>query len=675
MKRKIDPKDKRASLALTCECQFVEAAGEGGEKTPRFSMTAYTGGPMSVGYWDAPVVIDLAGLAIPSRHIPIRLQHDPEAGVGHTDRLEVAAGELVAEGVISRATDAARDVVESARRGFPWQASVGAAIKKYEFVKGGQSAVVNGRSVAGPVYIMREATLGEISFVDLGADSATSVSVAAHAAQTTNQGDPDMTPFEKWLQAMGLVLAELGDEQKAKLQAKFEAETAPPPAPVPPVLDPVADTRKAIAAEVARCAAVRKACAGNGEIEAKAIAENWTPEKAELEVLRASRIAAPAVVVHGREPVGTQLLQCAVDQALHLPDAEKRHPAPVVEAAHKRFRGRLGLNQLILEAARANGYTGDAYRVDSDVMRYAFQPRVMASGFSTVDISGILSTTANKALLDAFLFVEATWRNICAVRSVNDFKAITSYRMTADAQFVEVGPGGEIQHGDLADESFTNQAKTYGRMFGITRQDIVNDDLGALTAVPAILGRGAGLKLNDVFWTAFMDNSSFFTGTGKYLDGSTTALSVDALTAAEAAFLNKVDANSKPLGVNPAIMLVPPALSATAQQLYKGSELRDTNSSKQYLVVNPHAGKYRVEVSRYLSNSAYTGYSAKAWYLLADPRDIPTIEVVFLNGKDAPTVETEDADFNTLGVQMRGFFDFGCTKQDARGGLKVKGEA
>ena len=79
--------------------------------------------------------------------------------------------------------------------------------------------------------------------------------------------------------------------------------------------------------------------------------------------------------------------------------------------------------------------------------------------------------------------------------------------------------------------------------------------------------------------------------------------------------------------------------------------------------------------SSYLSNAQYTGNSGKAWYLLADPNDMPVIEVAFLNGQQMPTVESADADFNTLGIQMRGYHDFGVAKQEPRGGVKMKGEA
>ena len=62
-------------------------------------------------------------------------------------------------------------------------------------------------------------------------------------------------------------------------------------------------------------------------------------------------------------------------------------------------------------------------------------------------------------------------------------------------------------------------------------------------------------------------------------------------------------------------------------------------------------------------------------YLFADPAVAPVIEVAFLNGQESPVIETADADFNVLGVQMRGYHDFGVALQDPRGGLKSKGEA
>ena len=167
-------------LVLSCAMQ-IEAAEpvDGKPALPRFRMIAYTGGAMQVTGWRYPVIVDLSGLGIPSQSRPIRMGHDPAQGIGHTDTIRVDGSKLVATGVVSRDTFAAKEVVASSRNGFPWQASIGAAVQEAEFVKENQKATVNGREVAGPVNIVRKATLGEISFVDLGADGNTSANVAA----------------------------------------------------------------------------------------------------------------------------------------------------------------------------------------------------------------------------------------------------------------------------------------------------------------------------------------------------------------------------------------------------------------------------------------------------------------------------------------------------------------
>ena len=278
--------------------------------------------------------------------------------------------------------------------------------------------------------------------------------------------------------------------------------------------------------------------------------------------------------------------------------------------------------------------------------------------------------------MEGFFSVERTWRNLCAIRNVNDFKTVTSYRLIGTDQYEQVAPGGELKHGTLGNETYTNKADTYGLILAVDRRDLINDDLGAITTVPRKLGRGSGLKINDVFWTTFLANSTFFTaGNNNLLTGADTALGIDGLTKAEAAFMDQVDSDGKPIGVIPAIVLVPTGLSAMGTQLWRSLEIRDTTASTKYPIANPHQGKFRVEVSRYLGNARYPGNSTKAWYLLCDPADLPLIEVAFLNGNESPTIQTIEADPSVLGIQMRGYHDFGVALQDPRAGIRSKGEA
>lgn len=634
------------SLMMSGTIEIAAAADE--KQSPTFKMLAYTGGAMRLSGWGYPVVVSLAGMTIPSQAMPVRLQHDSDKGVGHTTKVEKTTDTLTAEGKISRDTEFARDVVNSSKNGFPWQVSMGANPNEVVFVAEKQTAKANGKTFSGPFYLVAKSTLGELSFVDIGADTNTSASIAA-------KNNP-------------LYKEPIMAEQEVKTETT----------PVVPNVDAkqiVADIRAAAAAEQNRIAGIKAISGITEEISAKAIADGWDATKTELEVLRASRPAAPNVIANsGMTRMDSSVLEAAVLLATgtRVDDVAKKFEGKVVEAAQKQFRSHIGLQQLILEAAWSNGCTARTFRGnEKDVLRAAFSP--INAAFSNVSLAGILSNAVNKYLLEGFTATEQAWRAISRIRSVSDFKTITSYRLNGSFLYDEVGADGELKSADLSDESYTNQAKTYGKILGITRQHIVNDDLDAISRVPAQLGRGAGLKLNSVFWTAFMANSSFFTSArGNYLTGATTPLGHDSLTAAVTAFKKVKDAKSVYTGLDPALLLVPVDLEGVARQLYSSSLLMATalGSTSAAAVApsqNIHTGRYTVVPTRYLTDSAL------AWYLLASPADAATMEVAFLNGQEQPVVESADADFDTLGIQMRGYHDFGCALAEWQGGLKVKG--
>jgi hypothetical protein len=540
-------------------------------------------------------------------------------------------------------------------------------VDEFELIKEGQTALVNGRSFSGPVNVVRKATLGEISFVDLGADGATSANVTAIAVPAAGDFHVDSnTPS--------------APEETVSAATSLDRPAIPA---TPPNLSaasvasaPIEELRVQAAAETERISGVRRICGGRlPRIEAQAIREGWDLQRTELEILRGTRPEAPAVHVRDNAVTGS-VLEAACLLTSGLTQLDQHYEPQALDLAARRFQGGIGLQELLLEAAWANGYTGRNFRDSRSVLRFAFARHSVEAAYSTIDIGGILSNVANKFLLEGFFSVERTWRNICAVRNVSDFKTVTSYRLIGKDQYEQVAPGGELKHGTLGNETYTNKADTYGLMLSIDRRDIINDDLGAITTVPRKLGRGSGLKINDVFWSVFLNNSAFFTAANKtLLTGADTALTIDGLTKAEVAFMDQVDSDNQPIGIMPAILLVPTALSALGSQLFKSTELRDNTTAAKYPVTNPHQGKYRVEVSRYLGNTRYTGNSTKAWYLLSEPADLPVIEVAFLNGQESPTIETAEADFNVLGVQMRGYHDFGMALQDYRGGIRSKGEA
>ena len=78
---------------------------------------------------------------------------------------------------------------------------------------------------------------------------------------------------------------------------------------------------------------------------------------------------------------------------------------------------------------------------------------------------------------------------------------------------------------------------------------------------------------------------------------------------------------------------------------------------------------YGLEVasSSYLNNASYAGHSATGWYLFGDPNQVDTFEIGYLEGRETPTVERGEVDFDTLGISFRVFFDVGVREQDYRG--------
>ena len=267
-------------IAMQCQPQWIAAEkdDEGKPRLPRFEMTAYTGGQMMVAGFRGPIVVDLDGMQIPAKAIPIRLQHDVSRGIGHTDAVSKDGGQLVASGIVSRRTVDALEVVESGVNGFPWQASIGASADRLEVIKAGQPVSVNGQDFVGPLTVVRESKLSEISFVDLGADGATSATIAAEAA--TLHQENSMTDIkvrkEELLAKHGeqhqtLILAALCD---GKEDHEIECEIA---------------AAQAAAIVAARDEAIEKAAAL--EAEHVAMAEQLAAARAEVDALKA-QIAA-----------------------------------------------------------------------------------------------------------------------------------------------------------------------------------------------------------------------------------------------------------------------------------------------------------------------------------------------------------------------------------------------
>jgi hypothetical protein len=656
-----------------------------GKKLRAFSMVAYTGSSMIVPGYFRPLVVDLAGLNAASQRLPVLRDHEPKDIVAHTEFIEISAQRVKTGGVMSGVGDAAVEVLNLASNNFPWQVSIGAQIHAKEFVDQGQTVKVNGRNLDGPIIVARKATLRELSFVSLGADPGTSATVAA------GMGDNDMA-FTEWLTKKGFEPDKLTDVQRTTLEASWKTENAPP-------TDPPPDRKRAKAGSVAdRAEAARQRERAEEHIEAKlttaledrrinssdfdelraeafADPDKWDDNRLELEFIRRERPKGPGVSYNREAQVTDEVIECAVAMAASLSRVDKYYQPAVCEMARKRWKSGLSMGELAVMAAHRNGYRGFSIRGNlREVLQTAVLPnvRAAASGPSTYSIPNILSNVANKFALEGFYSVDQTWSSIASRRSVNDFKQITSLRPTGDLMFTRTAPGGEIEHGSIGELPYTNQAHTYAKIIGINREDWINDDTGALGGTAREMGVGGADAINHRFWTIFLNNATFFVAGNNNV--STGALSLASVAAADSVFRLQTKPNGRPLGLVPSLLLVPTALRITALNIVNSTTVvASTTANTALPASNVLQGAYTVLSSPFLGNTLYTGNSAIAFYMLASPGQISTIEGVFLNGVETPVVETADFDWNTLGTSMRGYLDFGFAMQEYRGGVRSTG--
>lgn len=691
-------------LALTASSVVfdLEAAADGTPKRPTFSMLGYTGDVIRVGGYSVPIIVELSGIKLASPQIPILLDHESSQLVGQTQTVKVDAEGVHVTGIITGDNAHAQEVVSQSKNGFKWQASIGANIDRREFLDSGQKATVNGRNVTGPLLIARDSTLGEISFVPLGADTKTSANVAASNSQGPHKGNLDMN-FDQWVQAKGFDPATLNDTQRTSLKAAYDAEQTPPPqnnganqtttaqtGSLSESLDSILAKQRAenervdkITRLTAEAVAARPMMNEEyGALAKRAIEAKSSAAEFELTILRLRAENAPGIMVRsGSDAKATaKVIEATLCLSGGLDNVEKHYDERTLNASVDRFKNGLGLQELLLMMARENGYTGFSASDVHGLLRAAFPSRTdirASDGFSTLSLPGILGNTANKFLVAGFNAVESAWREISSFRNVKDFKTVTSYSLSGDMTYEKVGAAGELKHATIGETSYTNAADTYGRLFAITRKDIINDDLGALTQVPFRLGRGAALKLNDVFWTAFLAGVGTYwaSGNSNLISGGTSALASAGLVLAQTKFRKQTDPDGKPIAIMPKILLVPPELEVTADELMTSTAVNTGGSSSTDRVPNRNTwvGKYRPVMSSYLSNTSFTGYSTTAWFLIADPMDMPTVEVAFLNGRQTPIVESADADFESLGIKMRGYHDFGVSLQEYRASVRSAG--
>ena len=647
------------TVTLTTALAPLDLTAAAAGKPPRFSLIAYNGGlirPNTNPPLQHPVVVDLAGMERPSKSLPILKDHDSKKHVGHTDAVAISATDVRMAGVVSGAGPDAQEVVTAARNGFVWPVSIGASMDHVELLATGKTTSVNGRTIAGPVYIVRKSKLKETSLLTVAADDAAFAHIAASAAEST------VMTFPQYLAANGFGTEDtLSAEQAKALKAGWQASLTAGGTAEP---DPAV-------AERLRVTGLAALTAGFPNVLTAALANDWTDDQVRAE-MKAAKLQAQLSGPHingtgfggGGGTRGNAIKPEAVLTAGLMLHAGRE------EAAVKTYGERVVTMAADLRAHSLMDLCASALRLeDREVPRNSGS--LVAAAFTTLSLPVALGNLAEKQSADAYNETPSVWRSIARRRPVNNFKPSAIIRVVLTGELEPLPPDGEIKHGGFAESSLTVQVATKAKMLGLTRVDIVNDDLSVFNDTSNALGRMAARALNDDFVKSFMGNADFFkTGNGNIVTGA--GLDVAGITAALLSANKRTDQNGHPIDVRPKVLLVPPELETLARQLIASETLtRYASTTKDQLpTANPTQDVLDILVEPRLSNTKYPGNSASTFYLFSGPAD-GAINVAFLNGRESPVVETSDTVFNTLGVHYRCYIDYGFSPGEPLAATKV----
>ena len=294
-----------------------------------------------------------------------------------------------------------------------------------------------------------------------------------------------------------------------------------------------------------------------------------------------------------------------------------------------------------------------------------------SQGWSTLDLGVLTVDVLNKVLYSKFAMYPSIMNDICSVSSARDFRPNHKYRINGGGFMNKVAKTGELEHKHFEQTEFSNSIDTVGVMLSAPRKSIVNDDLGVFEQLGTEFGRGAAKTLERDIIAALYDAHSW--------DATCQINNVFDATGLDAGldlYTDLTDTDGTPIDVVPSVLLVQSgSMYRQALSLVNGGDIAIPEPSTNHVVSgNTLTGIVsKVISSPWLKNAAVANSSSTGWFLLASPSELPVIEVLFLNGQQAPTIERAETTFNTLGAQWRAFFDYGIASVNNIGIVRSTG--
>lgn len=523
-----------------------------------------------------------------------------------------------------------------------------------------------------PVYRATDWEPMEVSMVPIGADSG---AAAVRGADTTN-------PCE----IVGLATEE-ERSMKPKTPSPSTAETISQPAAEAPQVDTDAIRAEAQKEERERLGVIQRTGATLG-LDAEFLARH-TKDGTSADEFRA---LAFNEYEKRKAPVVDDTARPSIEAGEDQRDKFQRGVTAWLIT-------RSGLSGKVSDAAKKSGETIDLDPGEfrgmtlMDIARSCLEGAgVKTRGLSKVDLAGLalthrssyastsdfpvaLEVALHKALLASYMVTPDTWSRICKRGSVSDFRAHNRYRRGSFGTLDTVLEGGEFKNKSIPDATKESiQAVTKGNLIGISRQSIINDDMGAFSDLAIAIGRAARLSIESDFYAllalnsglgpAMNDGDTLFHANHNNI-GTGAALAGAALDADDAVLAAQTDATgNEVLDLKSHILLLKRGLLRDAIVLNESQYEVDT-SAKKAQVPNSVRGLF----ADIVGTARITGTRR---YIFADPALYPTIEVAFLDGEENPYLEAKNG-WDSDGVEWKVRLDYAVGAIDFRGAVTNAG--
>ena len=564
----------------------------------------------------------------------VLFNHDRDAVVGHIEKVWLEDNRSKA--LVRFDTDEQSETIfQKVQSGTLQGVSVGYAINRYEVLEDEDTKSTNGR-FNGPAYVVTDWEPLEISIVSVPADPTVGVGRSAEEIHTSIDTQEDNTRMDQ--------------EKNLEVQ---EVKSAPVETGLTQ-----ADLQKAMEQERKRTSEIT-AMFRDFDVEGadEAIVLGKSVEEAREMVMDQLRARNKGVSVTMGEAESDKFRAAAQDAVLMAAGI------PVADAAPgaQELRG-YSMVEMARESLRRESGSTVNFGDNMELARAAIN--------STSTFPAIMSNLANKSVMVGFNEAETTYQIWAGKGSNRDFKEAARVALSEAGTLELVPEGGQFKQDSFGEASARTKVATYGKLFSLTRQAIINDDLGLFSKIATKYGSAAKRLVNKMVYAQLtgnvkmQDNVALFDAKHGNVAGTGEALSVKAIAKAITAMRRQKGITGEAtLNITPKYLVVPPELEMTAYQIVNSTAAVDGVNSG---VANPYKGRFIVVADAELTDP-------DAWYLVADATQHDTIEVTYLNGVETPRLETRQG-FDVDGIEYKVAFDCGVSALDFRGVFKNAGK-